>query len=484
MRSLTPDRLYRLNDAPLRPQGAYVLYWMTTARRLGSNFALDRAVSRAAEAGRPLVILEALRCDHPHASDRLHAFVLQGMAEHAAALAKTRVVYYPYVEPAARAGAGLLAALAADACVVVADWYPAFFLPRMIASAARQVDCAMEAVDTNGLLPVASAGRAIPMAHGFRAHLQRTLRGQLRDWPEREPLRRLPAVPRARLRAAILERWPLATREVLRGGALAALPIDHRVAPVSIAGGSAAARARLDEFVATGLARYAREHNQPEEDATSRLSPWLHFGHVSAHEIFEAVMTREKWTTRKLGASARGAREGWWSVSASAESFLDELITWRELAFNTCAFLPRYDAFGSLPEWARRTLDLHRADPRPHVYTPEQFEGAETHDPLWNAAQRQLLTEGWFHGYMRMLWGKKILEWSRTPEEALRTMERLMNRYSLDGRDPNSWAGFAWVLGRYDRPWPERDVFGTVRYMSSANTARKLRVKAYLRKYA
>jgi deoxyribodipyrimidine photo-lyase len=185
-----------------------------------------------------------------------------------------------------------------------------------------------------------------------------------------------------------------------------------------------------------------------------------------------------------LGSSSRGAREGWWNVSPSAEAFLDQLITWRELAFNTCAFVPGYDRYDTLPAWARQTLDAHRVDAREHVYSLEQFDAAATHDPLWNAVQRQLKTDGWFHGYMRMLWGKKILEWSATPEAALHAMEHLMNRYSLDGRDPNAWAGFAWVLGRYDRPWPEREVFGKVRYMSSANTARKLRVKAYLEKYS
>jgi deoxyribodipyrimidine photo-lyase len=248
-------------------------------------------------------------------------------------------------------------------------------------------------------------------------------------------------------------------------------------------GGSHAARARLAAFVAGGLARYGEHHNQPEQDATSRLSPWLHFGHLSVHEVFQAVMTSEKWTSRKLGSGARGAREGWWNVSASTEAFLDELVTWRELAFNTAAFAPDYDRYSALPDWARRTLDAHRGDRREHWYGLEQFDAAATHDPLWNAAQRQLKQDGWFHGYMRMLWGKKILEWSAAPEDALAVMQHLMNRYSLDGRDPNSWAGFAWVLGRYDRPWPEREIFGQVRYMSSTNTARKLRVKGYLAQY-
>ena len=452
---------------------------MTSARRLHFNFALEHAVAHAVALQRPLVILEALRCDYPHASDRLHAFVLQGMEEHALELRKSAAIYYPYVEPSSGAGSGLLEALGGHACLVVTDWHPAFFFPRMHAAAARRLDVRLEAIDTNGLLPVAEAGRAVPMAHGFRSHLQRALRPHLASWPVESPLEALPSRARQRdpvLPADVLQRWSPAGRQT----DLSTLPIDHDVRPVETRGGRRAARARLDHFIAEGLARYG-EHNQPEQDATSRLSPWLHFGHLSAHEVFQAVMSRERWTSRKLGTGARGAKEGWWHVSPAAESFLDELVTWRELAFNTCAFVPGYDSYTTLPAWARRTLDAHRRDRRAHRYALDQFDAAATHDPLWNAVQRQLKQEGWFHGYMRMLWGKKILEWSATPEDALRVMAHLMNRYSLDGRDPNSWAGFAWVLGRYDRPWPERDIFGQVRYMSSLNTARKLRVKQYLR---
>ena len=481
---IDPDRLYRLNDAPIRADRSYVLFWMTATRRLDRHFGLERAASHAAELGKPLVILEAIRCGYPHASDRLHRFVLDGMREHVRVLAGSAVTYYPYLEPHPDDGKGLLAALASRACLVITDWYPAFFLPRMTAAAARHVDCAMEAVDSNGLLPVKSAGRAVPMAHGFRAHLQRTLRAQLRAWPVRDPLAGLAKKNRARIDPAIGKRWPRASAADLRGDTLADLPIDHGVAPVEIEGGSVAAHKRLDAFIEGGLARYGDEHHQPEEDATSKMSPWLHFGHISAHEIFERVMTHEKWTMRKLGTAARGAREGWWNVSTSAESFLDELITWRELAFNTAAFLPRFEGYDSLPAWARQTLEAHRGDAREHVYSLARLDAADTHDHLWNAIQRQLRQDGWFHGYMRMLWGKKILEWSRTPQAALAAMEHLMNRYSLDGRDPNAWAGFAWVLGRYDRPWPERDIFGQVRYMSSANTARKLRVREYMKVYA
>ncbi len=205
---------------------------------------------------------------------------------------------------------------------------------------------------------------------------------------------------------------------------------------------------------------------------------------MSAHEVFDAVMTQERWTRRKLAASGGGKREAWWGVSRGAEAFLDQLVTWRELGFNAAAHLADHDRYDTLPAWARATLAAHARDPRPHRYDRDAFERAATHDPLWNAAQTELVREGRIHTYLRMLWGKKILEWSRRPQDALDTMIHLNDKYALDGRDPNSCSGIFWCLGRYDRPWgPEREIFGTVRYMSSENTARKFRVKGYLARY-
>ncbi len=241
----------------------------------------------------------------------------------------------------------------------------------------------------------------------------------------------------------------------------------------------------LEAFLDGGLARYDAERNQVELDASSRLSAFLHFGHVSSWEVFTRLMAREGWLG-PTSARASGAREGWWGVGRAAEAFLDQLVTWRELGFNMCVGRPAdYDRFESLPPWARATLDRHRADPRRPVYDLSTFERGATHDPLWNAAQGQLLREGRIHNYVRMLWGKKILEWSPTPEAALDVMIELNNKYAVDGRDPNSYSGIFWTLGRYDRPWaPEREIFGTVRYMSSENTARKMPVKEYIRRFA
>lgn len=486
MKPVPEIRITACNQAPLNERGDFVLYWMIAFRRLHWNFALDRVLEWSARLKRPLLIFEALRCDYPWASDRLHRFILDGMAEKIAALSSSNASYYPYVEPAPGAGKGLLASLAANACVVVTDDYPCFFLPRMVQAAASRLRVRLEAVDSNGLLPLASTGRAYPTAFSFRRFLQKELPRYLSQFPQTDPLKRA-KLPRIKpLPGKIARRWPPATLQKLRDGAtLSQLPVDHHVAPVSIPGGKSAANRALCKFLKEKLARYGKSRNDLEAEVTSGLSPYLHFGHISTHQIFSELMKQERWSDKKLAVRASGSREGWWRVHHAAEEFLDELITWRELAFNTATRLADYDQYESLPGWARTTLEEHAGDERIESYTLKDFAAARTHDPLWNAAQRQLLTEGRIHGYLRMLWGKKILQWSRGPQEALEIMTELNNRYGLDGRDPNSYSGIFWCLGRYDRPWgPERPIFGKVRYMSSENTARKVSVKNYLRKYA
>ncbi|HET6344389.1 MAG TPA: deoxyribodipyrimidine photolyase, partial [Myxococcota bacterium] len=207
-------------------------------------------------------------------------------------------------------------------------------------------------------------------------------------------------------------------------------------------------------------------------------------GHVGAHEAFTAVAEAEAWDPSHLSPRSHGGKEGWWGMGASAEAFLDQLVTWRELGFNMCSQEPRYDRYASLPGWARDTLAQHTADPRDKLYGLATLEAGDTQDPVWNAAQRQLVREGRLHNYLRMVWGKRVLEWTRDPEEALAVLIELNNKYALDGRDPNSYSGIFWTFGRYDRPWPERPIFGKIRYMSSANTVRKLRMKRYLQTFA
>jgi len=479
-------RVRAVNDAPLQPDRDYVLYWMIAARRPSDNFALDRAIDRARSLAVPLVILEPLRAGYRWASDRHHRFVLDGMAANQRAFADMPVTYVPYVEPEAGAGRGLLAALAARACLVVTDEFPAFFLPRMVAAAGRQLDVRLEAVDSCGILPMCAVERVFTTAHSFRRVLQRILPGHLAVMPRQRPFeqRVLPAL--AGDAATLLgDRWSPASPALLAGeaDALAALPIDHSVPPVQLRGGAEAAGSVLQRFLAKRLGRYGSERSQPGDEVASGLSPFLHFGHIAAHRIVRAVLARESWTPELIG-KVTGSRAGWWGLSGDAESFLDELITWREIGFNMASKRRGFDRYDSLPGWALTTLAAHADDPREHLYTLDQFERAATHDPLWNAAQRQLTQQGRIHNYLRMLWGKKIFEWSPTAEQALAVMIELNNKYALDGRDPNSYSGIFWVLGRYDRAWgPEKPVLGLLRPMSSTNTARKLRVRGYLEEF-
>jgi deoxyribodipyrimidine photo-lyase len=239
--------------------------------------------------------------------------------------------------------------------------------------------------------------------------------------------------------------------------------IDRTVAPVdAITGGTDEALKTLQKFLHQGLASYPVQRNKPELDSTSHLSPYLHFGHLGPHTIALAV--------EKADAPKK-----------SKEVFLEEMIVRRELAVNFVRFNPDYDNPGCAPNWARQTLAEHARDIH-RIYPQKQMENAECHDPLWNAAQKQMVQGGWMHGYLRMYWAKKILEWSRTPAQAFKTAVFLNDKYELDGRDPNGYAGIAWAIaGKHDRPWFDRPVFGKVRYMSFASTSRKFDSKGYIK---
>jgi deoxyribodipyrimidine photo-lyase len=479
-----PDNRRRTqNSASINRAGAFVLYYMTASRRPRYNFALDRAVDLAAELGKPLVVLEPLEIGYRWANARHHRFVIEGMRDQAAAFRTAPATYYPYVEPAPGRIAGLLETVGALAAVVVTDDYPTFHGPRVLAACGR-LPVRVEAVDSNGIIHLRATGEAFHTAYAFRRFIHRALAAHGIDEPCHDPFAGV-ELPKTELPSHVLDRWPPVREsefadieQLVRG-----LPLAHDIGPGWVSGGAVSAGARLREFLDRRLEAYDEKRNTPDDDWSSGLSPYLHFGHISTHEIVEALVAGTGWNPASVELAARGSRGGW-GLDAARTAFIDQVVTWRELGFNGCVYIPDCDQFSSLPDWARRTLSEHASDPREWVYSREQFEVAETHDPLWNAAQRQLVIEGRIHNYMRMLWGKKILEWSETPQQAFEIMIELNNEYALDGRDPNSYSGIFWVLGRYDRPWgPERPVFGKVRYMSSDNTRRKTRVSDYLERY-
>ena len=491
------ERLTAVNTAAADPARDYVLYWQVMARRTRSNFALEHAVAMARAWRRPLVVLEALRAGYPWANDRLHRFALDGMHDNAAAYARAHVAHHAYVEPEPGAGRGLLAALAERACVVVTDEFPEFFLPRMLAAAGEalgRLGVRLEAVDGNGLLPLRLGEKAWTAAPHFRRQVQRAVPAHLQWFPADAPLadaRGLPALAGEALAHvdAVRRRWPAAAPALLDQGdagraALGALPIDHGVPPVPFAGGPAKGAVVLGDFLDRKLASYKDRRNEAEDPSNSGLSPYLHWGFVGAHEVFRGVAEREGWTADRLAPRPTGKREGWWGMSPNGEAFLDEFVTWRELSYNTAHYLPAHDTYASLPDWARATMEAHQGDRRAELFTRDELEAGATYDALWNATQGQLRADGRIHNYLRILWGKKFLEWTESGEQALEFMLHINNRWALDGRNPNSTSGITWVLGRYDHAWQERPVIGKIRPMSSVATAKKIRVDGYVRRYS
>ncbi|MEC7987899.1 MAG: deoxyribodipyrimidine photolyase, partial [Myxococcota bacterium] len=461
----------------------FVLYWMISNRRLEWNFSLQHAVEQANRLNKPLVILEALRCDYRWSSDRMHTFIIQGMVDNQKDAQEKSICYYPYIEPRKGHGKGLLQALSQRACLVVTDYFPCFFLPQMVRAALKVVDVRLDSVDSNGIYPLAHANRDFTTAASFRRHLQKSILPFIQDLPKPNPLADLKN--RAVSLEDIQERWPATSPSQRLADGLATLPIDHSVPAVSKRGGRETAKRVAREFISSKIDRYHSDRNRLEKGAASGLSPYFHFGHLSVHELVSHIVKKENWSVKSVAPRPNGSREGWWGMSKGAEALMDELITWRELGYVFChRHLDDYDKLSSLPEWAKKTIAEHKDDVRPVTYTLQELEAAQTHDPVWNSAQRQLLREGIIHNYMRMLWGKKIYEWSKSAEEARNNLIELNNKYAIDGRNPNSYSGIFWIMGRFDRAWgPVRPVMGKLRYMSSDSTRRKLKTKAYEARY-
>ena len=487
--TVPPIRITLCNNRPLNHEGDFVLYWMISNRRIESNYSLQRAIEWCIKLKKPLVILEALRINYPWASQRLHKFVIDGMKDNANAVeleGNNGVLYYPYLEPKHGEQAGLLESLSQKACAVITDDFPCFFIPAMIRLASSQIPVLFEKVDSNGILPLHSTDRVFTTAFSFRAYLHKNLIEYLGDFPKQNPLTGIDLPKIEELPKQITNKWPSAL-PILRAKGdkfLESLDIDHSVKASFIQGGAKAAKKATELFLKSNLIQYKDLGNEPDENVRSGLSPYLHFGHISSHHVFKQLAKQEGWNPSHLSAKGGGKREGWWNMSPAAESFLDELITWREIGYNMSSKRLDYDRYESLPSWAKDSLKKHTSDKRPYIYTLEELQACKTHDALWNAAQNQLNIEGRIHNYLRMLWGKKILEWCETPQKALKIMIELNNKFALDGRNPNSYSGIFWVLGRYDRPWgPERPIFGSIRFMSSVNTQKKLNVKKYLAKY-
>ena len=425
--------------------GDCVVYWMQRAQRGIDNPALDVAVEAANTLGKPVVVFFAPVPFYPRANLRHYRFLAGGIPDIAEDLEQRNAGFvlrrYPdhslikfcqEVKP----------------CLVVGDENPLRETERWRQIAARKLKVPLWTVDADVIVPTKLLEKAQYAAHIIRPRLYR----QLDEFLIRS------ANPKAKVGCKHRVQSVKPDSDITDGWKM-----DRSVEGVAgFHGGTKEALRRLHEFTSRKLKHYLKLRNHPETDGTSDLSAYLHFGHISPITVALAV---------KAAAAPKDDKD----------RFLDQLITWRELSINLVRFNPNYDNFECGEDWAHRTLAEHAKDERPVLYSQKQLENAETYDPLWNAAQMQMVNAGWMHNYMRMYWAKKILEWSRTPAKAYKVAVTLNDKYFNDGRDPNGYAGIAWaIVGKFDRPWFDRHIFGTIRYMSLASTGKKFDSKKYI----
>ena len=425
-----------------------VIYWMSRDQRVADNWALIHAGELAHARRAPLGVIFTLSPGFLGATLRQYDFMLRGLEEVERSLSRFGIPFFMLTGSPADE---VLSYIKRNHIgVLVTDFSPLRPHREWKASVAKRIQIPFHEVDAHNIVPcdVASDKREFAAAT-FRPKILRLLNTFIDDsfTPARKALPWKGKV--------VCTDWRK-VREAFR--------IDATVRPVEwLMPGEQAARKMLEQFIDRGLVRYAFGRNDPTRSAQSHLSPYLHFGQLSAQRVAREIMRR--------------ATEG-----EAREAFLEELIVRRELSDNFCYYTPKYDSTYAFPAWAAKSLDAHRGDKRSHVYSRGQFEEARTHDPLWNAAQLEMLSTGKMHGYMRMYWAKKILEWTATPEQAMRIAIYLNDRYELDGRDPNGYTGIAWSIGGvHDRAWGERPVFGKIRYMSYDGCKRKFDVAQYMK---
>lgn len=444
--SIPPARVHPLSEGRRDPAGTFVLYWMQSAVRTTANHALEFAAERANTLGLPLLVAFVIDPDYPESSARHHGFLLEGLTAAAPRLAARRAGFTVEIGHPPE----VIPQMASSAAEVVTDRGYMRIQRRWRSEIAEAISVPMSEVETNLVVPVELASDHVEYA-------ARTLRPKihrhLEDW-----LLEPPTIDLQRDGRGLSSGIDVAEAKVDRLG------VDTSVAPsVRFRGGEDEAKRALDHFLSELIDGYATARGEPGTMGTSGLSPYLHFGQISPISIVLA------------------ARQATGGQGDDYETLVEELVVRRELSHNFTWFQPDYDSYESLPGWARTTLDDHRSDPRRHIYSRDRLEAAETHDDYWNAAMIEMRETGYMHNYMRMYWGKQIIFWSESPEEAFATALYLNNRYFLDGRDPNSHAGVGWCFGLHDRAWPDREVIGKVRTMTSGGLKRKKDMGGYLR---
>jgi deoxyribodipyrimidine photo-lyase len=440
------ERIKFLNNNPLQ-NGKYILYWMQASQRAIYNHALEYAIEKANEREKPLIVFFGITNDFPEANERHYYFMLEGLREVKEMLGERKIkMIVRHQSPEKGA-----VELAQNADLVVVDRGYLNIQKSWRSHVAKKIKCPLIQVESDLVVPVEEAEQKEAYSAGtFRPKISKKLNEFLLPLPESAP-----QISSLDIDVSSIDISNIA-------GVVSQLNIDHQVKKSDYySGGFKQAQQRLDDFISNKLDKYADLRNDPTLDYLSHMSPYLHFGQISPLYIALKVLATN---------------------SPGSEAYLEELIVRRELSMNFIFYNPNYAKYSSLPEWAQRTLNEHREDGREYVYSRKEWENAQTHDPYWNAAQKEMMITGKMHGYMRMYWGKKILEWSRSPEQAFEIALYLNNKYEIDGRNANGFTGVAWCFGKHDRAWQERPVFGKTRYMNANGLRRKFDADAYVEK--
>jgi deoxyribodipyrimidine photo-lyase len=430
-----------------RPRLGLVVYWMSRDQRVKDNWALLYAQELALSLGRPLGVVFCLAPAFLGATFRQYGFMLKGLREVARDLDNLNIPFFllrgnPPQEIS-------LFARKYPVGAVVSDFSPLRLVREWRSTAAQNLGVSLQEVDAHNIVPCwVASPKAEYGAYTLRPKLKKLLPEFLEEFPA---LARHPIT------------WEGTRPEIPWENLTASLNIDFSVPEVTwLTPGERSASAQLEHFLEHQLPFYQERRNDPTQSGQSDLSPYLHFGQLAAQRVALEVENRQ-------------------GDDASREVYLEELIVRRELSDNFCFYQPHYDTFAGFPAWAQKTLNQHREDRREYLYPLEALESARTHDDLWNAAQREMVQRGKMHGYMRMYWAKKLLEWTASPEEAQAQAIYLNDKYELDGRDPNGYVGIAWSIGGvHDRAWFERPIFGKIRYMSYKGCRSKFNVEAYI----
>ncbi len=450
LQEIHDSRIQFLNDLDLR-QGNYVLYWMQQSQRAETNHALEYAVQQANQMDQGVLVVFGLMDDYPEANWRHYTFMLEGLQDTQAALAKRGIKLV--VQKGNPADVALAAGQKAS--LIVCDRGYLRHQRQWRKKVARDASCRVVQIESDVVVPLeVVSNKAEYAARTIRPKIHKHLNDYLVEFKSTKIKK-----SSLQLRVSGIDLKPI-------DAILKKMSLDRSVVPVShlFKGGFAQACKIFTDFLDHRFKNYVANRNQPQTDDVSHMSKYLHFGQISPLYLALQILKTEK------------------RFKEARETYLEELIVRRELAMNFVFYTPKYDSYRCLPNWAQKTLSAHKKDKREQTYTRRQLESARTHDEYWNAAMREMKSTGFMHNYMRMYWGKKILEWSQSPEQAFKTTLAINNKYFLDGRDANSFTGVAWVFGVHDRAWFERPIFGKIRYMAASGLERKCDIQAYVKK--